>query len=58
MFKFDNGSVTQWLRFERFEKANGTLLMVFLDEQGEEVKVDYQQFPDMVKTETLVFKHV
>lgn len=56
MFKFDNGNTTQYLRFERFENSGGTLLYVFLDESGAEVKVDYIQFPQMVKTETLVFK--
>jgi hypothetical protein len=56
MFKFDNGNNTQWLRFERFEVSGGTLLYVFLNENGAEVKVDYIQFPQMIKTETLVFK--
>jgi hypothetical protein len=56
MFKFDNGQNTQWLRFERFENSGGTLLYVFLDETGAELKVDYIQFPQMVKAETLVFK--
>lgn len=56
MFKFDNGQSTQWLRFERFEVSGGTLLYVFLNEEGAELKVDYIQFPQMIKSETLVFK--
>jgi hypothetical protein len=56
MFKFDNGNSTQWLSFDRFEHNAGTLLYVFLDESGAELKVDYIQFPQMIKMETLVFK--
>ena len=56
MFKFDNGQRTQWLRFDRFENSGGTLLYVFLDEAGAELKVDYIQFPQMIKNETLVLK--
>lgn len=56
MFKFDNGQNTQWLRFDRFENSAGTLLYVFLDESGAEVKVDYIQFPQMIKSETLRLK--
>lgn len=53
MFKFNNGETTQYLRFERFENSGGTLLHVFLDEAGAEIKVDYMQFTQMVKSGTL-----
>jgi hypothetical protein len=53
MFKFDDGNKTQYLRFERYEISAGNLLHVFLDENGAELKVDYIQFPQMIKSGVL-----
>ena len=48
-FKFKSS----YFVFQRFEKSHGTLLYVFTDERGEEVKIEYQQVFNMLKQNEL-----
>jgi hypothetical protein len=49
IFKFQG----ETLEFVAFEHTNGTLAYVFIDQQGKDVKIEYQTFTALVMNQEL-----